>query len=70
MRLEHFICLLIGIVLTSIFHHLYFYNGKIKFDSSDPTENSFKLCIIKMAKIRKRKYIVLKIEKEHYIKNR
>ena len=68
MRLDHFICLLIGIVLTSIFHYLYFYNGKIVFESNDVKEDSFKLCIIKMSRLRKRRYVVLKIEKDHYIK--
>lgn len=68
MYLDYFICLLLGVVLTSVFYHLYYYNGKILFDADDPDKNAFKLCILKVGKLKKRRYVVFRIDKEHYIR--
>lgn len=68
MYLNQFICILIGVVLTSIFYHLYYYNGKILFDKADPDKSAFKLCILKVDKLRRRHYVIFKIDKQHYIR--
>lgn len=67
MYLEHFICLVIGIVLSSIFYHMYYYNGKIIFDKTNPDKNAFKLCILKVDRLKHRKYVIFKISEEHFI---
>lgn len=64
MLLSHFICLSIGMVLTSIFYHAHLNNGVIKVDLHDESNPRFQLCIKKVKKFSKRRYVLLKVEQE------
>lgn len=53
----------IGLGLILIFTKLYLSNGKFQIDESNPEKDIYRICINKFDKLKKRKYILLRIER-------
>lgn len=64
LEFTHFICLVIGMILTSVFYHAHLYNGVIRVDLQDRDNPRFQLGIIKVDKLYHGRYMLVKIEKE------
>lgn len=64
LNFTHFICFAIGMILTSIFYHAHLFNGVIKVDLRDRDNPRFQLAIVKIDKLYKGRYMLVRVQRE------
>lgn len=60
MTISNIVCLVLGVLFTKIFNSIFYSNGVFKIDRLN---DKYRLCIYKEDKLYKRRYMILKIDR-------